>query len=266
MQDIIDEALQRLYWACRERTGFPGLIPDESSGRVSTDAILRGLGLSPPQVDNPQPGGSRSDSMLDTRTHRLLPRSYHPPDIRPPPQVLSQNLATPSTMTPLSPTGDDRHTFGEAVPRRHNTSTMEVDEEDDGISDGLSDGMPDGLPDGLGQEFQDGMDTSIDPKMLQAGHLGSIGGSTYSNMGGLPFGSGLPLGSHGRQMPPHSANQFGIPSLDQQRLESVTQSLGTVELPDGLLPWPGNMASIYRQGEAEDAVHGFDNSADDGER
>jgi hypothetical protein len=155
---------------------------------------------------------------------------------------------------------------------------MEVDGEEEGMSDGLSDGMPDGLPDGLadslpdglGQELQEGMDASIDPEMLQAGHLGS----TYSNMGGLPFGSGLSLASQGRQMP-HSVSQFRIPGSGQQRLESVTQSLGTVEQevwqnrhdqqPDGLLPWPGNMASMYRQGNVEDGGHGFDDAVN-GER
>ncbi|ETI22956.1 hypothetical protein G647_04751 [Cladophialophora carrionii CBS 160.54] len=264
MQDIIDEALQRLYWACREGTGFPGVVPDESSGRVSTDAILRGLGLSPPRVDNQRPSGSRSESMMDTQTQLLLPRSYHPPDIRPQPPVSSQNLTTPSTMTPLSTTSDDRHVFGERMLDvglgRHNTSMMEVDGEED---------------DGLGQELQDGMDAGIDPTMLRGGHAGSIDGSTYASLDALPFGTAVPMGSQGRKMPAQSVNQFSVPTLGQQRLQSVTQSLGTMEQQvwqgrhdqksDGLLPWPGNMASMHPQGKAEDGGRGFD-KAPDGER
>ncbi|KIW36275.1 hypothetical protein, variant [Exophiala oligosperma] len=45
MQGVMDVALQQLYWACRQKSGFPGKLPDESTGAVTTDAILEGLGL-----------------------------------------------------------------------------------------------------------------------------------------------------------------------------------------------------------------------------
>lgn len=61
----MDQALQTLYWACRQNLGFPGVIPDESSGHVSTDAILRGLGLSPPSADLSGMPGGRSESQTD---------------------------------------------------------------------------------------------------------------------------------------------------------------------------------------------------------
>ena len=48
MREVTDEALQRLYWACRCGSGFPGSIPDESNGSPSTTAILDALGLTPP--------------------------------------------------------------------------------------------------------------------------------------------------------------------------------------------------------------------------
>ncbi|OAL22179.1 hypothetical protein AYO20_11220 [Fonsecaea nubica] len=52
MREVTDAALQRLYWACRRRTGFPGDIPDESKGGgVSTTDILQGLGLLTPNLD-----------------------------------------------------------------------------------------------------------------------------------------------------------------------------------------------------------------------
>ncbi|OCT54647.1 hypothetical protein CLCR_03145 [Cladophialophora carrionii] len=190
-------------------------------------------------------------------------------------------------MTPLSTTSDDRHMFGERMLDvglgRHNTSMMEVDGEEDGVSEGFSDSMADGLPDGLadslpdglGQELQDGMDAGIDPTMLRGGHAGSIDGPTYASLDALPFGTAVPMGSQGRKMPAQSVNQFSVPTLGQQRLQSVTQSLGTMEQQvwqgrhdqksDGLLPWPGNMASMHPQGKAEDGGRGFDN-APDGER
>jgi hypothetical protein len=34
-----------MYWACRNGRDFPGTLPDETSGRVTTHAILEGLGL-----------------------------------------------------------------------------------------------------------------------------------------------------------------------------------------------------------------------------
>ncbi|KEF53747.1 uncharacterized protein A1O9_10148 [Exophiala aquamarina CBS 119918] len=47
MREATDEALQRLYWACRRGSGFPGPVPDESNGPPSTAAILDALALRP---------------------------------------------------------------------------------------------------------------------------------------------------------------------------------------------------------------------------
>ncbi|KAK5044858.1 hypothetical protein LTR84_010396 [Exophiala bonariae] len=80
MREVIDEALQTLYWACREGRGFPGTVPDESSGQVSTDAILRGLGLTPPVVERIGAGSSASKRVAD-ESDGAPERSYHPPDI-----------------------------------------------------------------------------------------------------------------------------------------------------------------------------------------
>lgn len=55
----MDEALQRLYWACRTNSDFPGKVPDESTGVVTTEAILKGLDLEP-TIENPdRPPGLR---------------------------------------------------------------------------------------------------------------------------------------------------------------------------------------------------------------
>ncbi|KIW36560.1 uncharacterized protein PV06_11210 [Exophiala oligosperma] len=54
MQGVTDIALQQLYWACRQKSGFPGKLPDESTGAVTTDAILEGLGLLRPLLGGRQ--------------------------------------------------------------------------------------------------------------------------------------------------------------------------------------------------------------------
>jgi len=52
MRKVMDEALQRLYWACRRQQGFPGNLPDETKGPVTTAEILEGLGLIGREMDN----------------------------------------------------------------------------------------------------------------------------------------------------------------------------------------------------------------------
>jgi len=52
MTEVTDEALQRLYWACRKKSDFPGNVPDESNGFVTTAAVLDGLGINVPNLDD----------------------------------------------------------------------------------------------------------------------------------------------------------------------------------------------------------------------
>jgi hypothetical protein len=51
MGEATDEALQRLYWACRRKSDFPGNIADESNGFVITEGILEGLCVKVPSLD-----------------------------------------------------------------------------------------------------------------------------------------------------------------------------------------------------------------------
>jgi hypothetical protein len=54
MRDVMNEALRRMYIACKNRSGFPGEMPasdDNDDNQVSVQAILEGLGLIP------SPGG-----------------------------------------------------------------------------------------------------------------------------------------------------------------------------------------------------------------
>ena len=52
MREVTDCALQRLYWACRQGSGFPGKIPDESTGNVTSTDILKALGLIEPEFED----------------------------------------------------------------------------------------------------------------------------------------------------------------------------------------------------------------------
>lgn len=48
----MDEALQRLFSACYHNTGFPGQLPQHANDPPSTNDILKGLGLIPPEFDD----------------------------------------------------------------------------------------------------------------------------------------------------------------------------------------------------------------------
>ncbi|EXJ75558.1 uncharacterized protein A1O5_00064 [Cladophialophora psammophila CBS 110553] len=261
MQDVIDEALQRLYWACREGRGFPGVIPDESGGRVSTDAILQGLGLNPPRLDNTstRPAGDRVDSASDTQAQPHRPQSYRPPDFQPP--NLLRTKTTSSVMTPGSTASDDRLTFVEAVTasagqRAKRTSVMEVDGEEEDMSDGL----PDGLPDSLGQQFHERMDGSVDPAVLQDEHVGLMDGSIYPDTGVMDFDSGRQPSTQGwRRGKQAAGGQFEVDGLAHERYGSEQQAWeGQDQGVDGMLPWPGNMAFMQRRPRHDDSRSGFD--------
>jgi len=66
----MEEALQRLYWACRRRLDFPGNIPDEFRGVVTTAAVLEGLGIKVPGLDETgaTQGLRKSVQPYETRT------------------------------------------------------------------------------------------------------------------------------------------------------------------------------------------------------
>jgi len=234
MQDVIDEAMQRLYWACRQGRGFPGVVPDDSSGRVSTDDILRGLGLSPPQVDNAQANGGSSDSVLENQARLLALPSYHPPDVQSKPSAPLRAQTMSSALTPISSTGDDRLMFGDGTPEtkrtRRKTSTMEVDEDDEDMTDTIPDS------DSLDHGFQDGLSAGVGISMMQDGDAGLL----YPGMGSLPYGSGIPLGAHGPQTSmQHMSSQFQAQMMEQDHMgSSQTHKAG------GMLAWPGSLSRM----------------------
>ncbi|KEF53539.1 uncharacterized protein A1O9_10514 [Exophiala aquamarina CBS 119918] len=81
MREVTDEALQRLYRACRSNSGFPGEIPDESQGPPSTTAILDALDLWQPSLEDmgqtENLRGSISTSPLKCTTHWDLSKPQH---------------------------------------------------------------------------------------------------------------------------------------------------------------------------------------------
>jgi hypothetical protein len=151
MHDIIDDALQKLYWACRNNQGFPGVIPDESNGAVSTDAILRGLGLTSPPVENVGAAESQSEAALDG-IEPSPERWYQPPDVQ------SDNLSRVSSSVPG------------ATPIPHKIERRNTDMMDGLVSSGAYQSKPDKkgqrpaatktktMPPSLGRRFRGSMD------------------------------------------------------------------------------------------------------------
>lgn len=263
MQDVMDEALQRLYWACREGRGFPGLIPDESSGRVSTDAILRGLGLNPPPVDGARSFGSRSDSVVETQAQLFLPQSYPPPDVQPQPSTFPHHRPVSSTFASTFSTRGERHPLADGTPdsgREGNRPFMmdvevEVEEEDmpDGIDNTLLNSTTGVFADGLGGQLEGrvGGGIGVHSSMLQDESVTFMESPIYASTSAGQFGVSLSSAAHGRQMSMQSVNsQFQISNLEHESLASAEQRRWTddhqVYEPDETLPWPGTMASVHR--------------------
>jgi hypothetical protein len=81
MREVTDKAIQQLYWACRHKKDFPGQVPDESGGLVSTTDVLKGLGLLDDDFETLEI--PRELEVTDTKTEQpfraLLARNANPP-------------------------------------------------------------------------------------------------------------------------------------------------------------------------------------------
>jgi len=100
MRDVMDEALQRLYWACRQKANFPGDVPDESNGIVTTDDILTGLHLSGPALNGArQTGQATGNHEHDDAYHEAIALMAEPesPRSNNPTSSSQSSLASPST-------------------------------------------------------------------------------------------------------------------------------------------------------------------------
>lgn len=258
MQDVIDEALQKLYWACRGGRGFPGVIPDESSGRVSTEAILQGLGLHPPAVERLGLQASQSDSILDG-VQSSSGRSYQRPDLR------MDNLQRASTassgQTPLSMPSDDQNALTDgssvtAAGRRHTRRTP-IEHEAERRRAGLE------------QPYPGTVESPIDPLMLQNGDLDPMDANfamypeaiamesesrpqldSQEGHGSARRGRGRGRGRGQTQQQTVQEDGFGPSNQAQWRRESAHTDGET-------LPWPGTLAAVYQDTNPRNDGAGF---------
>ncbi|KAK5437527.1 hypothetical protein LTR34_001071 [Exophiala xenobiotica] len=256
MHDVMDEALQRLYWACREGRGFPGVIPDESSGRVSANAILRGLGLDPPAVERSGPVKSHSDSLLDGVDVRSE-RSYHPPDM---PQKLTPRPSIQSTeQTPHSSKQDGD--MADGTDGADGVDGADSEDDVDGVSDSdevhsrpqeMSTQHPgNGIPAGVGQQSRQPPEDPIDLPMTQGASMRMMNmhSPMYTRFEARGFQTAAQL--DGQSGPPSmQIGQQRHGSMQGNVFGSAGQAGWTAGQPTGVdgetLPWPGNLAALYR--------------------
>lgn len=99
----MDKALQQLYWACRQKSEFPGEVPDESTGAVTTDAILEGLGLMRPPPEAPHmPHASEQQESMKTKDQVKPCHVLHTPPTEPD-SAQNDPTLTPSSSFVTSP-------------------------------------------------------------------------------------------------------------------------------------------------------------------
>jgi len=100
MREVTDEALQRLYRACRSNLSFPGDVPDESQGPPSTTEILDAMGLLPPSLADM--GSTKNlqksvpTSLSNSTTHSNLSKTSYPGTTHPTNKSFAQGEHLPS--------------------------------------------------------------------------------------------------------------------------------------------------------------------------
>ncbi|KIX10562.1 uncharacterized protein Z518_01646 [Rhinocladiella mackenziei CBS 650.93] len=253
MQDVMDEALQKLYWACREGRGFPGIVPEESSGRVSTDAILRGLGLHPPPVERPEIGVSQSDSVLEG-VERLSSRSYRPPDVQS--EDISQEATASSGQPPIVREGDDQIMLEESEPgpedRGKRSSRIPIESE------------PALAPLGFSQQCVEAMDDPIEPSMLQQTNVGlmDLNPAMYQGVSAMDFQLGEQMVNHEgqtsmlvdrRPFQPQDVQGAGFASSGQAQWQDERENRQGEPLP-----WPGTLAAVQKHTKPKPGGSDFD--------
>lgn len=239
MHDIIDEALQSLYWACREGRGFPGVIPDESNGHVSTDAILRGLGFVPPVVERMTGAGHASNLVLDD-AEDTPERSYHPPDVPPHRRSANSSIVAqmPLTGTPENPTPEDR------------IGQQEGQHDHRGLQRNASIHGP-GLV-SLDPQLRLAMESDIDSVMFHDGQTGRVNADpARSSASGIPNfrppiqmkdGQGYGLGGFDHKDQESGVGADHVPLINEDdRWEDQPETK-----PGEMLPWPGTLAAVSR--------------------
>ena len=66
MLEIMDKALQRLYWACRNQEGLPGNLARSYKATISTKDILEGLGFDVSELHDADTRKSSTDTAVSS--------------------------------------------------------------------------------------------------------------------------------------------------------------------------------------------------------
>lgn len=245
MREVIDEALQSLYWACREGRGFPGTIPDETNGHVSTDAILRGLGLIPPAVDRVAGAGSASIIPSDD-ADGVLVRSYHPPD------VTSDHRSTNSPYVAQMPSAgrSGGPALNDGIGQQENYSQGRGFQRHTLSHHHLG-------ADGVDPRLRAPLDGDFDPAIFNDDHDGTmdvdlVGSSEGSTPSLHPPKQWKQSDGHRARGMNHE-NQQSSSRRDSSMLNSENPDWGSGTVPKAseTLPWPGSLAAVSHTSKSD---------------
>lgn len=230
----MDQAVQTLYWACRQNRGFPGTIPDESGGSVSTDAILRGLGLTPPSAEMAEELGVNADSQTDGARPSLV-RSYRGPS----------SVSEDMNSVPGIPTEEQPDLHPQNNKRLVHNSVIEERQLHLGHDMAQGVGANEEIPMlmGFGQPYHLMMDGSTtDPQLLNGHHVGA-GYDSLAHPILDRRGSGNP-GQHFHETP-HSTRTHDAVMVDGHG--DTDWNRQSIQLALGPLPWPGTLAAVQTE-------------------
>ncbi|KAJ9497274.1 hypothetical protein H2202_007078 [Exophiala xenobiotica] len=237
----MDEALQQLYWACRHKTGFPGEVPDESTGVVTTDAILNGLGLTTPDHEDPTspvPRTLHKSSMENNDRHEKRQLLITPPaesDV-----AQNESPAIPQPSMTISPSTYARQ-ISTASPSLHSPAPSEIH---------LNLNM-DTQPQHMHGSPQTSRYEQHDRLKLQSATMAPDTGFNAESY--LDVDAFLDTSSCAFPSTFQPADNFGEalqwdPRLQQaQKSYLPEQQAGEGTVSDGYLaPWPGSLAAAYQ--------------------
>ena len=232
-REVMDQAVQTLYWACRQNRGFPGTIPDESSGSVSTDAILRGLGLTPPSARMAEELGVNAESQTDG-VRLSSGRTYRGPS------SVSEDMN--------SAAGVPTEEASELLPQHHRPVHNQVIEERQlhlghGIAQGVggSEGIP--MLMGYGQSYHMMMDGGTTDPLLMDEHNVEVGYDSLAHPIIDRRGSGDP-GQHFHGAPRPTGTHDGVMVDGHSDTDWNRQPIQRIS---GRLPWPGTLAAVQTE-------------------
>ncbi|KAK5446395.1 hypothetical protein LTS15_009734 [Exophiala xenobiotica] len=237
----MDEALQRLYWACRQKIEFPGEVPDESTGVVTTDAILNGLGLTTPDHEDPTSPVSRT---LHEHSTENDDRHEEPQLLMTPPAEsdFAQNeySAIPQPSMTIPPSTYSRQ-ISTASPSLHSPTSSE-------IQSNL--GM-DTQPQDMHEPLQTSRYEAHDRLKLQSATKAPDLGFNVESY--LDVDAFLDTSSCAFPSTLQPADKFGEAMQWEPRLQQTQKSYlpeqqaGEGTVSDGYLaPWPGSLAAAYQ--------------------